>query len=545
MKDKNKGRGKLLGELEKLRQKIEILGKIKKVNEKLQMLQESILAVHSSLDLERVFKKITDATIYSLRYTTCILLTLNDGGKNFRVRTFSTKRSLLPRISEILGSPLKSLLVPNDPDLNPGIRSVIEGRLVILKKLAEIAYPLISKNKCLALQNLGRAKNYIVAPLKVEEKVIGAMFITSSQEEVTEEEKKMIQTFTRAASQAITNAKLHLQIEKMRKALFHEKELLDVLMDNIPDSIYFKDVKSRFIRINRAQVKALGITDPHQAVGKTDFNFFSEEHAEKAYRDEQEIIKTGKPLIGKIEKDIRPNGWSRWVSTTKVPILDEKGKVIGIVGISRDITQYEKTKEELKHALNQLRESLGKIVQVVTLMVERKDPYTAGHQRRVADLARAIAKEMSLSSEQIEAIRIAGTIHDIGKINIPTEILGKPGRISESEFSIIKSHPKVGYEIIKRIEFPWPVADIVLQHHERMDGSGYPQGLKDDEILLESRILAVADVVEAMSSHRPYRPALGIDIALEEVVKNRGKLYDTEVVDTCLKLFKERGFKFD
>ena len=383
-----------------------------------------------------------------------------------------------------------------------------------------------------------------MAPLRVEDKVIGAMFITSSQEEVTEEERKMIQTFTRAASQAITNAKLHLQIEKMRKALFHEKELLDTLMDNIPDSIYFKDRKSRFIRINRAQVKALGITDPHQAVGKTDFNFFSEEHAEKAYKDEQEIIKTGKPLIGKIEKDIRPNGWNRWVSTTKVPIPDEKGKVIGIVGISRDITQYKKTEEELKHALNQLRQNLGKIVQVVTLMVERKDPYTAGHQRRVADLARAIAKEMSLSSEQIEAIRIAGTIHDIGKINIPTEILGKPGRISESEFSIIKSHSKIGYEIIKTIEFPWPVADIVLQHHERMDGSGYPQGLKDDEILLESRILAVADVVEAISSHRPYRDALGIDKALEEIKKNKGKLYDREVVNACVRLFKGKRFKF-
>jgi HD-GYP domain-containing protein (c-di-GMP phosphodiesterase class II) len=177
--------------------------------------------------------------------------------------------------------------------------------------------------------------------------------------------------------------------------------------------------------------------------------------------------------------------------------------------------------------------------------VEMRDPYTAGHQQRVASLARAIAKEMGLSEEQTEGIYMAGIIHDLGKISIPSEILSKPGKITKIEFSLIKTHPRIGYDILKNIEFPWPVAQVVLHHHERMDGSGYPQGLSGNDILLDARILGVADVVEAMASHRPYRPGLGIDKALEEIVQKQGILYDTEVVEACLKVFTEKGFNFE
>ena len=206
--------------------------------------------------------------------------------------------------------------------------------------------------------------------------------------------------------------------------------------------------------------------------------------------------------------------------------------------------KLEKSLEERKENLAKLRKALGGTIQVLVAAVETRDPYTAGHQQRVAHLARAIAQEMGLSLGQIEGIRMAGAIHDIGKIAVPAEILSKPGKITETEFGIIKTHPQVGYDILKGIEFPWPVAKIVLQHQERLDGSGYPAGLKGDEIILEARILAVADVVEAMASHRPYRPALGIDRALEEISKNRGILYDADVVDACVRLFREKGFKF-
>ena len=201
--------------------------------------------------------------------------------------------------------------------------------------------------------------------------------------------------------------------------------------------------------------------------------------------------------------------------------------------------------EELRAALNNLRETLEGVIQIISLTVEIRDPYTAGHQNRVTNLACAIATEMGLLEDKIDAIRMAGIIHDLGKIAVPAEILAKPGRINEHEFSIIKSHPQVGYDILKGVEFPWPIAQIVYQHHERMDGSGYPRGLSGEEIMMEARILSVADVVEAMASHRPYRPALGIDTALEEISQNRGALYDPDVVDACLKVFKEKGFKFE
>jgi len=175
--------------------------------------------------------------------------------------------------------------------------------------------------------------------------------------------------------------------------------------------------------------------------------------------------------------------------------------------------------------------------------VEMRDPYTSGHQQRVASIAKAIAKEMGMPKEQIEGILMAGLIHDLGKIAIPAEILAKPGPITETEFELIKSHPDVGYEILKNIEFPWPIAHIVLQHHERIDGSGYPSGLSGNQILMEAKILGVADVVEAMASHRPYRPALGIDVALQEISKNSGLLYDPDVADACLTIFRQKGFK--
>jgi putative two-component system response regulator len=191
-----------------------------------------------------------------------------------------------------------------------------------------------------------------------------------------------------------------------------------------------------------------------------------------------------------------------------------------------------------------LRKVLEGIIQAMSLTVESVDLYTAGHQRRVADLATAIAGEMGLSRDRIEGIRMAGMIHDIGKISIPAGILSKPGRLTEYEFGMIRSHPQVGFDILKQIEFPWPIAQIVYQHHERIDGSGYPQGLSGEKILLEAKILGVADVVEAMAMHRPYRPAFGIEKALEEISQNKGLLYDPDVVDACLKLFKEKRFEF-
>ena len=200
--------------------------------------------------------------------------------------------------------------------------------------------------------------------------------------------------------------------------------------------------------------------------------------------------------------------------------------------------------EKLKQSFIKLQKTLEGTVNALATTTEIKDPYTSGHQQLVAKLACAIAREMKFSDEKIEEIRVSALLHDIGKISVPAEILSKPGKLNTMEMSIIKTHSQVGHDILKTIEFPWPVAQIVLQHHEKMDGSGYPRGLKGENILMVSRILCVADVVEAMASNRPYRPALGIDKALEEIKKNKSILYDSDVVDTCLKCFIENKFEF-
>jgi len=211
--------------------------------------------------------------------------------------------------------------------------------------------------------------------------------------------------------------------------------------------------------------------------------------------------------------------------------------------LEHEIAERKQAEEQLHRTFDSLKKALGTTIQVMVSAVETRDPYTAGHQLRSADLARAIATEMGLPQEKIEAIRMAGPIHDIGKLSIPAEILSKPKKLSEIEFSLIKEHSRSGYEILKDVESPWPLAEIVYQHHERMDGSGYPRNLKGNEILMEARIMAVADVVEAMASHRPYRPSLGIDKALEEIERNRGTHYDNTVVDACLRLFREKGYQ--
>ncbi|MBE0623481.1 MAG: PAS domain S-box protein [Burkholderiales bacterium] len=213
-----------------------------------------------------------------------------------------------------------------------------------------------------------------------------------------------------------------------------------------------------------------------------------------------------------------------------------------IIGLLQDISEKKRAEEQIQRHLAQLEIAFMSTVQVATTLGEMRDPYTAGHQRRVAEIAVAIGAELDFDARRQEGLRIAGYLHDIGKITIPAEILSKPGKLSPIEFQLIKNHAEGGYDVLKDVEFPWPVALVALQHHERMDGSGYPQGLKGEAILLEARIMAVADVIEAMSTHRPYRPGLGIDKALAEIERGRGTIYDPAVADACLKVFREGGY---
>ncbi len=291
---------------------------------------------------------------------------------------------------------------------------------------------------------------------------------------------------------------------------------------------------------------------------------------EAAYGDNptRKAINTATPLVRQsIETDPAPNPWRQaalergYQSSITLPLI-HKGEVIGVLkgyaGVAEAFGVEEveflnqvasdiavgirslRLAQGLQQGLRQLRAMMGQTVEAIASMAEMRDPYTAGHQRGVTLLACALAAELGLDEDRIEGIRVSGFLHDIGKMVVPAEILNKPGKLSKFEFEIIRTHSQAGYDILEKIDFPWPVAQTVLQHHERLDGSGYPQGLIGADILLEAKILAVADVVEAMAAHRPYRPALGLDRALEEITKNRGSLYDPEVVDACLKICREK-----
>ena len=240
------------------------------------------------------------------------------------------------------------------------------------------------------------------------------------------------------------------------------------------------------------------------------------------------------------------DGENKWASTRGVILeRDEQGKPAKMVGSHWEITEIKNLRDHHKRSVQIMEATLIETIKAISLTTEKRDPYTAGHQNRVSLLATAIARVMELGEDRIKGVELGAIIHDIGKIYIPSEILNRPGRISEPEFQLIKSHPDVGYDIVKGINFPWPVAEMIYQHHERLDGSGYPQGLVGDEIILEAQIIAVADVIEAISSHRPYRPALGIEAGIKIIEENKGIHFNPEIVDICIKLLREENFVFE
>jgi len=329
--------------------------------------------------------------------------------------------------------------------------------------------------------------------------------------------------------------------KRSEEALRESEELFRSYLEYAPDAVYMSDLKGTFLYGNRKCEEIIGYRR-EELLGKNllEFNILPEKSLNKA----AQLFKSsneGKPT-GPDEMDLISKEGRLIPVEINTSVVQRSGQAI-VLAFVRDITERKQAEEERKQSFERMRKALLATVHSISIIVEMKDPYTSGHQRRVADLARSIAKEMGLSADRRDFIRTAATIHDIGKIAIPSEILSKPTKLTDLEFSLIKTHAQSGYDILKDIEFPWPVANIILQHHERMDGSGYPQGLKGNDILLEARILAVADVVEAMASHRPYRPALGLEAAMEEIMKNKGILYDADVAGACLKLFREQGYK--
>ena len=335
----------------------------------------------------------------------------------------------------------------------------------------------------------------------------------------------------------IISAQAAISIENAR--LFE----MATTLENIQDGYFEIDLAGNYTFFNDSVCQLLGYSK-EELLGMNYKQYTDKDTEKKVFKAFNDVYKTGEPTRGFDWLIIRKDGTKRYFEASVSLQKDSSGKPIGFRGISRDVTERKQMEEKLQQTLDSLSKAFNTNIQIMASSVELRDPYTAFHQVRSADIARDIAREMGLPQDQIDGIRMAGAIHDIGKLSIPPEILTKSTKLTNVEFTLIKEHSRCAYEMLKNVESPWPLAQIVHQHHERMNGSGYPRNLKGDEILLEARILAVADVVAAMVSHRPpYRPSLSIEAALEEIEKNKGTLYDEAVVNACLRLFREKGYQ--
>jgi PAS domain S-box-containing protein len=341
------------------------------------------------------------------------------------------------------------------------------------------------------------------------------------------------------------------ELEEANRSLQASEKQYRFLAENVQDVIFVLDMDLNYSYISPS-VRLLRGYEPAEVMGQpasAALTPASRKAAAAIFSEEITRERNGPADIHRsrtVELEmLRKDGTTVWTEVKVSLLRDEQNRPTGILGVTRDITKRKEVQEALDRSLVSLRKTLNGTVHAIIHVVEARDPYTAGHQRRVAHLSRAIAGEMGLDGDRIEGLQMAAMIHDIGKISVPVEILSKPTRLTPIEFDLIKVHAQAGHAILQGVEFPWPIAQIVLQHHERLDGSGYPNGLKGNDILLEARIVAVADTVEAMASNRPYRPGLGLDLALEEISKNMGLLYDAEAGNACLQLMREKGFAFE
>ncbi|MCF7870143.1 MAG: PAS domain S-box protein [Candidatus Omnitrophica bacterium] len=325
---------------------------------------------------------------------------------------------------------------------------------------------------------------------------------------------------------------------RVESALRRSEEEKSLILDSLSEFVAYYDNKLNLLWVNKAVSEVVGESSS-RLIGLNWNQVWEKVNVEVGVHPVKSVIQTGKFH----KKEVTSRDGKSWLIRA-YPVKNIEDKIVGIVEVALDISQRKSAEYQRQLNLNRTRRILEETVGALAATSERRDPYTAGHQRRVSQLACAIAKELGFSPNRLEGIRMAANIHDVGKVYVPAEILSKPTTLTQLEFNIIQTHPQIGYDILKEIEFPWPIAKIVLQHHEKLNGVGYPNGIRSKEILVGAKILIVADVVEAMASHRPYRAALGINAALSEIEKGKGELYDPEIVEICLKLFNRKKFKF-
>ena len=433
---------------------------------------------------------------------------------------------------------LKSIKFHLDNPLSKGVavEAFRKQKPILVNDVSEIEKTLSAKS--LDFVRTMSSQSFICVPIVDKGESMGILIVDNvqSKKPLSQTEMSLLMGIAPQIGISINNA---LVYQKIRESEVRFRSL----SENAPDIIYTLGINGEFTYANPAIETILGYR-PEEVIGKYFVDIARKEDvskyikAFKQVRDRKETLKEETVIL--LHKD----GTERYFSISGAPNFDAEGNFLGLVGTFKNLTDIRKSELELKRSFEKLQSAMSSTIDAISIIVESRDPYTAGHQRRVAQLAVAIAGDLGLSEERIDLIRMGSLIHDIGKIYIPAEILTKPARLDDLEFAMMKSHSTVGYKILNKVDFIPIIVDMVYQHHERMDGSGYPLGISGDDIHLESRIIAVADTVEAMASHRPYRAALGTAAALEEIKKQRGSAFDANVVDACLKLFEEQGFDF-
>jgi putative nucleotidyltransferase with HDIG domain len=480
---------------------------IKHLNTVLRAIRNVNLLITKEKNRNKLLKGICNNLIETRGYDTAWIAIIDESGSLVTTAHAGLGKGFLPM--------LKLMKRGKFPEC--GRKAIKQHEVLVIEDVSSACAncPLFDKHK---------GRGALVVRLESDGKIYGLLAVSIAPDFITDEDE--LSLFSEVAADvalALHTIKIEEERERVMKELEESETRLKNIINTNADGIIIVDKKGLVRFVNPAAEKLFSIG--HKEILGELFGF---------------PVVTGETA----EIDITRKNKEKIVAEMHIVDIDWQGKTAYLASL-RDITSHKQTAKALQQSLEKSQRILQETVKALASALEKRDPYTAGHSLRVAQLAFALAKELDMPQDEITGIHMAAAIHDIGKIYVPAEILSKPNKLTEGEFMIIKSHSQVGYDILKNIEFPWPIAEIVLQHHERLNGSGYPQGLKDRDILHEAKILGVADVVEAMCSHRPYRPAPGLDKALEEIKKNRGKLYEPAVVDVCLRLFKEKGFNFE
>lgn len=397
------------------------------------------------------------------------------------------------------------------------------------------------KNDSKLAKDLG-AEGFIIKPIEMD------VFLSKINQILQADESK---TFDKIVEKQETFDKQHYiaqskmldrklkELEEEHQKLLKSEEKYRSLLDGLSSDyfLFYQDKEEVFTYLSPSIIKLLGYEI--EEISENFYSYLTDNPTNLFVNSYKQNALLGKEQLPYEVELQAKDGSIHQLQITEKPLFDNSKNVIGIEGIAHDITA-QKELEKYKNETNEkIHNALVETIRAIAITVEKRDPYTSGHQQRVAQLVVLIGKKLGISEDRIEGLFLGASVHDIGKITVPIDILTKPTALLDIEYALIKNHPQQGYEILKDVEFPWPISEMILQHHERNDGSGYPHGLKGDEIILEAKIISVADVVEAISSHRPYRASLGVNAALEEIKKNRGKLYDASVVDATLAVLEE------